>query len=1128
MIRLRFTFLLVLLFGFLFSTLFAYASDIADTSSRSNTIATKENSQNLLLRQVDIHQDTLVFTYGQDIWQASLASQKAFRLTSFQDQAQSPKLSPDGKWIAFSAQLNGNFDVYIMPVGGGDIRQLTWHPGDDMVRGWSPDSSRIVFASSRETAPIPLPKFFTIHAYGGTPESLPMPRAQHGSYNPKGNKFVYQKITPWDDGWRKYRGGQNQPLRIVDLDTLEERFLPWAKEKQAQPVWIDNFIYFLADRDGVMNVYRMRSSARDSHQVEQLTFHQDYDVKSFSLWKDTLVWEQHGRLYQNNLLKGQPSPITDRKNNEPQIVTIQLFGDFPWTRQQWVQTNKHIESASVSATGKRALFVARGEVFSVPVDQGEERNLSRTWQREVDAQWSPDGKQIAWFSDKSEEYQLIVTDQFGHNAQHYDLKDEGFYKNLRWSPNGEKLSFTDQRQRIWVLTKDQGTMQRIDQDTQVIPYGMTSPSWSPDSNYLAYSKSGKNFLMDIYIHDFSAKKSYPVTDSMADNRSFSWDRNGKYLFITASVDFASKAPWLDLSTTGKAMENYQVYAITLQKNGQSPLTFKRDQEPIEPESEEGKQSRKNDTDESKTQEGKTAGKTSTDDNKVKIDFAGIQNRQVAIPVGKGHFSELSSAESGLLMVKTLNDEEKTLYLFDFDEQKSKVLLKGIKQYSLAANGEALLAQQGSLWKLADDVESIKDAPGLNLSLDLYLDPKREWQQKFREAWRYQRDYFYVENLHGANWPKIWQDYSPLLTGVNHLEDLNYLLDNLGAETSVGHSFNGGGEFPSLPQSQVGLLGADIAIEDSNFVIKRVFTGEQWNSAINQYAPFSPYANQVVAGDVIVAVNDQRLSVNNNFFQYFNGTLNKQTKVTIKSSKTSTTKDYWVKPIENESSLRQMSWVEDNRRYVAMASDNQLAYVWVPDTGSKGYAFFNRYFFAQADRKGVIIDERYNGGGFIADYMIDVLNRKLSGYFNNVLRPERPLTSPGAIIAGPKVLLINEMAGSGGDMFPYLFRFHKLGSIVGTRTWGGLVGIWGVPSFVDGGFMTTPRSGFYDLQGRWAVENEGVAPDIEVHENLLLSTKGKDAQLQKAVKVALEQLQDYQDQRRQPSPDDPIRAVQLKD
>ncbi|WP_394175886.1 S41 family peptidase [Thalassotalea litorea] len=1110
---------------------FVIFSIVTHSKAYAGTDRQRENP--LLLRQVDIHQDTLVFTYGQDIWQASLSNLKAFRLTSFQDQAQSPKISPDGKWIAFSAQLNGNFDVFLMPVGGGNITQLTWHPGNDLVRGWNPDSSHVVFASSRETAPISLPKFFTIPVKGGTPVSLPMPRAEHGSYNLNGDKFVYQKITPWDDGWRKYRGGQNQPLRVVDLNTLEETMLPWQQEKQAQPVWVNPFIYFLSDRDGVMNVYRMPSNARDDNQAEQLTHHKDYDVKSFSVWKDTLVWEQHGRLYQNHFskanhtkatqAKGDPkiskaSAITKQAIVSDSLLNIQLFGDFPWTRQHWVKANKHIESAAISASGKRALFVARGEVFSVPVEQGEERNLSQSWQREVDAQWSPDGKHIAWFSDKSGEYQLVITDQFGHKPKSYPLQSEGFYKNLRWSPNSKKLSFTDQKQRIWIISTDTGELKHIDQDTQVIPYGMIAPSWSPDSHYLAYRKAGRNFLMDIFIYDFTANKSYQVTDSMADNRSYAWDRKGKYLFITASVDFASKAPWLDLSTTGKAKENYQVYATLLQKDGESPLPFKRDQEP----------DKANHQDTSSDDDKPNDEKPSSDKKTISIDFAGIQNRQIAVPVGKGHFSELASSESGLLMIKAINDDEKNLYLFDFDEQKSRLLLKGVKEYALAANGEALLAQQGSLWKLSQDVDGIKDAPGLSLSLDMYLQPKREWQQKFREAWRYQRDYFYVNNLHGANWQKIWRDYSPLLAGVNHLADLNYLLDNLGAETSVGHSFNGGGDFPDIPQSQVGLLGADITVKNNTFTFARIFTGEQWNAAINQYAPLSRYRNQIASGDVIVAVNDRRLSVENNFYEYFNGTLNRQTKITIRSAKTGKTKDFWIKPIENESSLRQMAWIEDNRRYVSMASDNQLAYVWVPDTGAKGYAFFNRYFFAQADRKGVIIDERYNGGGFIADYMIDVLSRKLSGYFNNVLRPDQPLTSPGAIIAGPKVLMINEMAGSGGDMFPYLFRFHKLGTIVGTRTWGGLVGIWGVPSFVDGGFMTTPRSGFYDLQGRWAVENEGVSPDIEVHENLLMSVKGKDAQLQKAVKIALQQLQDYQDNRSQQAPQDPVRAVPLQD
>ncbi|QDP01016.1 S41 family peptidase [Thalassotalea sp. PS06] len=1083
-----------------------------------SNVVVADKGTNLLLRQVDIHDDTLVFSYGQDIWQGSLKQQTAFRLTSFQDQAQQPKISPDGKWIAFSSQLNGNFDVFIVPVGGGEIKQLTWHPGTDLVRSWSPDSKQVVFISSREGAPIALPKFFTVSIHGQTPQAMPMPRGQYGGFSPDGEQFVYQKVTPWDDGWRKYRGGQNQPLRIADLNSLDEVMLPWVQEKQTLPQWHGNFIYFLSDRDGVLNVFRIGKNARNAEQAQQLTFYNDYDVKSYAVSASRLVWEQHGRLYQANI----DGDVT-AQSLQPKAIELTLHADFPWSREQWVKANKFIETAAISPTGKRALFVARGEVFSVPSEHGEERNLSNSWHREVNAQWSADGKHIAWFSDESGEYELVISDQFGEQRQRYELNKQGFYYNLRWSSNNKQLSFTDQKQRIWYLTIDSGDLTQVDQDTQVIPYGMHAPAWSPDSRYLAYNKSARNFLRDVFIYDTNTGKSYLVTDGMADNRSFAWDRNGKYLYVNASVDYASKAPWLDLSTTGKAQENYQVYAVILDKNGESPLQLRRDVEEVKPEKAANAKGKSNKQDKSSAKNDNAKDKGEM----TKIDFAGIQRRMVAIPVGVGHFTQLSSSESGLLMVKTLNEKEQSLYLFDFEEQQSRMLLKGIKQYALAANGEALLAQQGSLWKISDNVDGIKDAAGLNLSLDLWLQPKKEWQQKFREAWRYQRDYFYVENLHGADWQQIWDDYRPLLDGINHLADLNYLLDNLGAETSVGHSFNGGGEFPNVPENRVGLLGIDLTQEGDNFLIARVFTGEPWNAAINQYAPMSPYKNQIRKGDQIIAIDGIKLSTKSNFYQYLNGTLNRQTKVTIKSAATGKQQDFWVKPIENESSLRQMAWVEDNRRFVARASDNQLAYIWVPDTGAKGYAFFNRYFFAQADKKGVIVDERYNGGGFIADYMIDVLNRKLSGYFNNVLETDQPLTSPGAIIDGPKVLLINEMAGSGGDMFPYLFRFHKLGTIVGTKTWGGLVGIWGVPSFVDGGYMTAPRSGFYDLQGRWAVENEGVAPDIEVNENLLMSAKGMDAQLQRAVKVALEQLPDYQEIRNKPAPEDPIRAVRLK-
>jgi tricorn protease len=1055
------------------------------------------STNTLLLREPDIKGDTIVFTYGQEVWQASLTSLQAKRITSFRGQASNPKLSPDGKWIAFTGQYSGNFDVFIIPVNGGSPKQLTWHPGTDKVKGWSPDSKSIIFSSGRDSAPTnSAPRFWQVNISGNTPISLPMLRAESGSMSPDSTKFVYQKVTPWDDGWRKYRGGQNNPLRIVKLDNLQEKKLPWKGEKVTDPQWNNDGIYFLSDVNDVVNVFRFNEGKKST----QLTHHQDYDVKNYSVDKGKIVYEQHGRLF---LIS----------NNKTQQLNINISADFPWANPHWEDVSKQIESANISPTGKRAIFVARGDVFTAPAKDGDIRNISNTSARELSASWSPDGQAIAWFSDESGEYRIVISDQFGKKVNEIKLAEKGFYFDLTWSPNNKKLLYTDQKQRVWWVDIATKKKTLIDQDARVIVEKLSSPKWSADSNWIAYLKTEKTFLRNVYIYSLKSNSTHLVSDNMADNLDFTWDKDGKYLFFTASTNFASKAPWLDLSIMGKAKESYAIYAALLSSETASPIGLKQvDEEPA------------------KEVEDKSDKETKDEDNKstvkdILITLAGLSDRVIPIPSKPALISKLNSIEGGLLYLVHEEDRKFTLTKYTFDEQKEDTIAKNVGEYYLASNGNALLVKLKNNWKLVESEKKLAKAKPINLALNLWLDPKKEWEQKFHDAWRFQRDYFYVENIHGANWDKIYKDYLPLVEHVNHPADLTYLLDGMGAETSVGHSFTWNGQLPKVPVSQVGLLGIDVVIKDNQFVIGKIYTGEKWNNKISNNAPLTHVLDKVQVNDIIVAIDGKPFSVDQNFYQLFNGTAKKQTRLTIAKQESPTkTFDVWVKPTKSENLLRQHAWIENNRRYVEKISKGQLAYIWVPNTSTQGFEYFNRYFFAQADKKGAIIDERYNSGGSIADYFIDVLNRKLNGYFNNQMDRNTPLTSPGSLINGPKVLLINEMAGSGGDMFPYLFRFHNVGKLVGKKTWGGLVGIWGVPSFIDGGGMTAPRSGFYDLSGKWKVENEGVAPDIDVDESIISSSKGIDAQLEKAVSVAMKDLKKYKDIRQKKAPQDPVRGV----
>lgn len=1061
----------------------------------SNILAAQEHSSNntLLLRQPDVLDNTLVFTYGQQIWKTQLNSLAAQRITSFQGQTSHPKLSPDGNWIAFTGQYNGNRDVFIVNVSGGTPKQLTWHPGDDVVNGWSKDSKFVTFSSGRDHAPRGQSRLYKVALTGNTPTDLPMIRADKGSYSEDGTQFVYQKVQQWDDGWRKYRGGQNNPLRIVNLTTLQEQKLPFSGEKIVKPNWIGENIYYLSDIDDVMNVFSYNIKSKKTNKI---TNHDDYDVKDFSADGSNVVYEQQGRFF---LVK----------DGTASQLNIRIQSDFPWTIPQWKNVNKSIESIALSANGKRAMFTARGDVFTVPVKHGDTRNISNSAAREVAATWSPDGKSIAWFSDASGEYRIVIANQYGKILQDIKLREQGFYRNLTWSSNSEMLTYTDEKQQFWYVKLNNGKNIKIDQDFIVTYAESQAPKFSPDDRYIAYIKNETNFYGNVYIYSIKDKTSYLVTDNMADNRSFEWDINGKYLYVTGSVNYASKAPWLDLSIVGKSLESYEIYALLLNNQVESPTPFKQDDE--SPDNENESEESEDDTEDEAVV--------------VNIDFKNINTRMLPISLPAGYYSQLTSVKDGLLYVHSKASEEQSLHLFDFNKQESSEISAKIKSYTVAANKQHILVQNDSTYFIAEKPSAIKDAKALNVDLNVWLEPKQEWQQIFREAWRFQRDYFYVTNIHGANWQQVYKDYSPLIEHINHPSDLTYLLDELGAETSVGHSFTSSGDLPSLPKTNVGLLGADISIVKGQFVINKIYDGENWNAELTASAPLAPYQHKVSIGDAIIKVDDQSLAIKQNFYQYFNGTVNKQTKLTIaKQGNTKQTFDIWVKPTDDEYMLRMHAWIENNRRYVDKASNNQLAYVWVPDTSDNGYNYFNRYFFAQSDKQGAIIDERFNHGGSIADYFIDILNRKLSGYFNNTLKPNQPLTSPGAFIEGPKIMLVNEMSGSGGDMFPYLFRFHKIGTLVGTKTWGGLVGTWGVPSLVDGGHITAPRSGFYDLNGEYKIENEGVAPDITVEEDLILAKQGIDSQLKAAVELAVKQLEQFKEQTKRPAPKDPVRAL----
>ncbi|NBC18740.1 MAG: protease, partial [Bacteroidetes bacterium] len=704
-----------------------------------------------------------------------------------------------------------------------------------------------------------------------------------------------------------------------------------------------------------------------------------------------------------------------------------------------------------------------------------------------------------------------------------DLPGPTFYYTPAWSPEGTHILFTDTDLNLWVLEVESGEATLVDTDQYAHPVRSLDPVWSPDGQWIAYSKRLDNLFRAIMVYSMETGETHQVTDGMSDAMSPAWDAGGTYLYFLASTNLGLNTGWLDMSSYQRPVER-GVYLTVLQADEPSPLLPESDEEPVESEDDNGE----NDADDDNGN-----GDAEEDDGEeemaVEIDLDGLQQRILAIDVPLRDYGAIQAGTEGMVFYTEdiPNQPGVTLHRYSLDDREATKLMDGVQRFDLSDDGQKLLYQASGGWGIVDAAGSPSPGDGaLTLDLRAKIDPAKEWEQIFDEAWRFQRDYLYVENLHGADWDQVYAMYRPWVEHVRHRDDLNYVLDIMGGEVSVGHSYTGGGDYPDVDRVPVGLLGADFEIEDGAYRIARIYTGENWNPDLR--APLSAPGVNVSEGDYLVGVDGEALTAATNLFSAFEQTAGRQTilhvndRPTMEGARTVT-----VVPVSNETDLRRRAWVEDNRRTVSEMSDGQLAYVYLPNTAGAGYEYFNRYYFAQQDKAGVVIDERFNGGGSAADYMIDIMARELHGYFNNPVEDRTPWTTPMAGIWGPKVMIINESAGSGGDLLPYMFRRMDLGPLVGTRTWGGLVGIWDTPPLIDGGGITAPRGGFFDLDGNWAVENEGVAPDIEVEMTPKDVAAGRDPQLERAVQEALRLLEENPVQLEE-EPPPPVRVLRPED
>jgi tricorn protease len=1067
----------------------------------------------LLLRNPSLSQASIAFRYADDIWTAGRQGGEAQRLTSNGHVVAGPIYSPDGSWIAYSAHLNGNTDAYIIPAAGGVPRRITWHPAGSGVVGWSPDGKDLLIASGQASYRHFL-RLFRVHADGsGVPEPLPLPSGFQGSFSPDGESLAYEPYTKWQPAWKRYVGGQTTPIWIVNLKTLDLVKVPRENSNDSNPVWAGTSVYFLSDRKGPVSLFRYDTSSKEVSQVVPNT---GYDLKSVQAGPDGLVYEQFGSIH-----------VVDF-NGADKTVSIQIHGELGnLAPHRENLPAEEIQNATLSPTGARAAFEAHGEIFTVPGEKGDTRNLTQTpGVAERNPSWSPDGKTIAYFSDASGEYQLYLHDQTGFKPPTViDLgPDPSYFYNPSWSPDSKHIAYTDKHLRLWYVDVPTGKPVLIDKGTYGSFGADFGPVWSPDSKWLAYHRDLNNQLDAIFLYSLESHKTTQVTDGMSDATSPSFDPKGKYLYFLASTDDGPSRAGIDLSSLDRA-QTTAAYVVVLAKDGASPVPPESDDEKIKDEDkkDDKKDADKKDSDKKDADKDKNDGekdKDKKDDDKpveVKVDLEKIGDRILALPIPSRNYGSIEAGKTGVLYLaesapfgRSSNEDGgpgiRAIWRFTLEKRKPEIVLSDLDAFVVSFDGSKVLYARHGGWTIApaDDLKPDNSGPGkpLNLgNLETVIDPRAEWRQIYHETWRIERDYLYDPHTHGLSIPKIEAKYKPYLDGLASRSEFTYLSTEMLGEITIGHMFVGG---PHQPDNgpKTGLLGADYKVENGRYRIAKILGGQNWAPGLA--SPLTLPGVSVKEGEYLLAVNGRELHAGDNLYEFFDGTAGRQTVLHVGPHPDGKdARDVTAVPIGDEDGLRNLDWIEANRRKVGELSGGKVAYVYMPNTGGSGYTNFNRYLYSQLDKQALVLDERFNEGGFIADYVVDVLKRfPLSGAIE---RDGKPVHDPVGAIFGPKVMLINQNSGSGGDAMPWYFRKAGIGKLVGTRTWGGLVGIGGYPPLLDNGYVMAPRYAIYGINGEWEVENHGIAPDVPVEELPKDVAAGHDVQLETGVQLVLEDL-----------------------
>jgi tricorn protease len=1085
----------------------------------SFSAAWADSARALLLQKPTLSKTHIAFVYAGDLWTVPRDGGNALRLTSGPGLETNPVYSPDGSQIAFTAEYDGNIDVYVIPSTGGVPKRLTWHPAADVVLGWTPDGKRVLFASNRESY-AGFQQLFTTDLNGSFPERIPLPWGWEAAYSPDASHLAYVPMRRAFTAWKQYRGGDTTPIWLAALSDSKVEKVPRDNSNDYNPMWVGGKVYFLSDRSGPVTLFSYDTRTK---QVKEEVKNTGLDFKSAGAASDAIAIEQFGGLLLFDLKSGKTKP-----------VPVTIAGDLPEVRERLVNVARRLGNPSLSPNAARAAFEARGEILTVPAEKGDVRILTNTPSAaERYPAWSPDGKTLAYFSDASGEYELHLAPQNGSGeVAKIAMPEAGFYRNPRWSADSKKIAFVDSRMRIWYVDVATRKVTQVDKERYWNPGGDFVPQWSPDSKWLAYSVRLTNYLGAIKAYSIETAKSTRITDGMSDAKYPVFDREGKYLYFAVSTDVGpSLQPDVGAFSRGVTRS---VYLAVLSKDDPSPFAPESDEEKAAADAAKTDEAKPDsakpeapNSDAAKSDAAKSAAKTPV----VKIDFENIGQRILAMPLPPRRYVGLQTGKAGVLFAIEAPPPTPgqpgalTVHRHDLKSRKTDVAASGVQYFEVAINGEKMLTRQGENWFIRNlpppppasgsagpaATPPSPAAPGapsgsgqLNVAnIEVRISPQAEWKQMYHEAWRVERDHFYDPGYHGLDLKAAEKRYEPYLEGIASRADLNYLFAEMLGNMVVGHLGVGGGETPEVKRTRTGLLGCDFTIANGRYRFARVYNGENWNP--DARAPLTQPGVNVAPGEYLIAVAGRNLTAADNVFSFFEGTADKQVVLRVGTDPSGAgAREVTVVPIAADTRLRNLAWIEDNRRKVDQMTGGRVAYVYLPDTAFGGFTNFTRYFFAQVDKKAAIIDERFNGGGALATDIVEFLNRKFMS--SVATRDGEDEVQPQGAIFGPKTMLINEFAGSGGDAMPWYFRRAGTGKLIGKRTWGGLVGRAGAPQLMDGGFVTAPSSAVWDpTESQWIAENVGVSPDIEVEQDPELVRKGRDPQLEKAVEHILAEL-----------------------